>query len=433
MHAVPPSMTGNYMPHKYDFGIDESKFTYGPKQSTPSESDAKTSDLDSCESSSSVETLEMCLHQLNLNPKLLMNLKSGLMLLSLRSLGYGFTKKACFACGSFSHLIRDCDFHEKRMAKQIKLNKQKGKSTGPMENRLVWNNVQRLNHQNKFVPTAVLTKTGRFPVNADRQNFTCQATSTSTARKVNTARPKVNEIRPSHNVYKSHSPIRRPFNRTTTPKLNFVQHKVNTARDKSISALGGKWETAVKASADYQDFNGGPVAFGRSKGQITGIKGEYSNARTPQQNRVAERKNNTLIEATRTMLADLFLPNTFWAEAVSTACYVLNRVLVTKPQNKTPYELLTGKFAKKFDEGFLVGYFLNSKAFRPITAENKANYTAGPKEANNSADWDDPQKALKNKEIVDSGCSRYITGKKAYLVDYQDYNGGHVTFGGLIS
>ncbi|GJU59496.1 retrovirus-related pol polyprotein from transposon TNT 1-94 [Tanacetum coccineum] len=57
-----------------------------------------------------------------------------------------------------------------------------------------------------------------------------------------------------------------------------------------------------------------------------GIKREYSNARTPQQNGVAKRKNMTLIEVARTMLADSFLPNTFWAEAVSTACYVLNRV-----------------------------------------------------------------------------------------------------------
>nr|GFB09420.1 putative ribonuclease H-like domain-containing protein [Tanacetum cinerariifolium]GFB09437.1 putative ribonuclease H-like domain-containing protein [Tanacetum cinerariifolium] len=92
---------------------------------------------------------------------------------------------------------------------------------------------------------------------------------------------------------------------------------------------------------EYQDFNGGSVAFGGSKGQITGIKREYSNARTPQQNGVAERKNRILIEAARTMLAYSFLPNTFWAKVVSTACYVHNRVLVTKPQNKTPYELLT--------------------------------------------------------------------------------------------
>ncbi|GJS60218.1 putative ribonuclease H-like domain-containing protein [Tanacetum coccineum] len=80
------------------------------------------------------------------------------------------------------------------------------------------------------------------------------------------------------------------------------------------------------------------IEFCRSKG----IKREYSNARTPQQNGVAERKNRTLIKASITMLADSFLPNTFWAEAVSTACYVLNRVLVTKPQNNTPYELITG-------------------------------------------------------------------------------------------
>ncbi|GKC17993.1 ribonuclease H-like domain-containing protein [Tanacetum coccineum] len=61
------------------------------------------------------------------------------------------------------------------------------------------------------------------------------------------------------------------------------------------------------------------------------MKREYSNVRTPQQNKVAERKNRTIIKAARTILADSFLPNTFWAEAVSTTCYVHNRVLVTKP------------------------------------------------------------------------------------------------------
>ncbi|GKB67438.1 ribonuclease H-like domain-containing protein, partial [Tanacetum coccineum] len=74
-----------------------------------------------------------------------------------------------------------------------------------------------------------------------------------------------------------------------------------------------------------------------------GIKREFSVARTPQQNGVAERKNRTLIEAARTMLADSKLPTTFWAEAVNTACYVQNRVLVTKPHNKTPYELFLGR------------------------------------------------------------------------------------------
>nr|GEV77447.1 hypothetical protein [Tanacetum cinerariifolium] len=70
-----------------------------------------------------------------------------------------------------------------------------------------------------------------------------------------------------------------------------------------------------------------------------GIKREFSNTRTPQQNGVAERRNMTLIKAARTMLADAKLPVTFWAEAVNTACYVQNRVLMIKPHNKTPYEL----------------------------------------------------------------------------------------------
>nr|GFA91860.1 putative ribonuclease H-like domain-containing protein [Tanacetum cinerariifolium] len=119
------------------------------------------------------------------------------------------------------------------------------------------------------------------------------------------------------------------------------------------------------------------------------IKRELSVPRTPQQNSIAERKNMTLIEATRTMLADSLLPIPFWAEAVNIACYVQNKMLVTKPHNKTPYELLHGrtpsigfmrpfgchvtilntldpleKFEGKVDEGFLVGYSINSKAFR---------------------------------------------------------------------
>ncbi|GJU17921.1 putative ribonuclease H-like domain-containing protein [Tanacetum coccineum] len=130
--------------------------------------------------------------------------------------------------------------------------------------------------------------------------------------------------------------------------------------------------------------------------EMKGIKREFSVARTPQQNGVAERKNKTLIEAARTMLADSKLPTTFWAKAVNTACYVQNRVLVIKPHNKTPYELFLGrkpalsfmrpfgcpvtilntidhlgKFDGKADEGFFVGYSTNSKAFRVFNSRTR--------------------------------------------------------------
>nr|GEX20118.1 putative reverse transcriptase, RNA-dependent DNA polymerase [Tanacetum cinerariifolium] len=127
-----------------------------------------------------------------------------------------------------------------------------------------------------------------------------------------------------------------------------------------------------------------------------GIKREFSNARTPQQNEVAERRNRTLIEAARTMLANAKLPITFWAEVVNTACYVQNRVVVNKSQNKAPYELFNGRtttigFLKPFgchvmilnnidnlgkseakgDEGYFIGYSMCSKAFRVLNKRTK--------------------------------------------------------------
>nr|GEZ80779.1 hypothetical protein [Tanacetum cinerariifolium] len=129
---------------------------------------------------------------------------------------------------------------------------------------------------------------------------------------------------------------------------------------------------------------------------LKGIKREFSVPRTSQQNGITERKNRTLVEAARTLLVDLLLPIPFWAEAVNTACYVKNRVLVTKPHNKTPYELLhgrlpsigfmrpfgcpatilntldpLGKFQGKVDEGFLVGYSVCSKAFRVFNSRTR--------------------------------------------------------------
>nr|GEW19952.1 putative ribonuclease H-like domain-containing protein [Tanacetum cinerariifolium] len=162
------------------------------------------------------------------------------------------------------------------------------------------------------------------------------------------------------------------------------QHNMYSFNLKNIDSYGDLACLFAKASID------------ESNKWLKWIKWEYSNARTPQQNGVAKRKNRTLIEVARTMLVDSFLPTTFWAEAVNTACYVLNRVLVTKPLNKTPYELSTGKqpiisylrpfgchvtilntidqlskFDGKFDSGFLVRYSLNSKAFRVYNLETK--------------------------------------------------------------
>ncbi|GKB93302.1 hypothetical protein Tco_0979439, partial [Tanacetum coccineum] len=309
MHVVPLPMTGNYMPSGPDIEIDYSQFTYGPKQSKPSESETQTSDFDTCESNISVETSEFVTETVVNEPKVVSQPKvwSDALIIEeyesdsedehvsqpteehetpsfanqrvktpredvknqfthsknpkfdKKGLGYGFTTKACFVCGSLSHLIKDYDFQEKRMAKQVELNKQK----------------------------AVLTRTGKIPVSTarasgtnnvsiTRHNFNSQAVLTNAVRKISTVKPLVNRVRPKTVFHKTHSPFRRPFNNTTALRTNFSKQKVNTTEVNAVSDIEGKkgncWHmTGNKAYlAEYQDFNGGPVAFGGSKGYITG-------------------------------------------------------------------------------------------------------------------------------------------------------------------
>ena len=123
----------------------------------------------------------------------------------------------------------------------------------------------------------------------------------------------------------------------------------------------------------------------------TGILHNFSAPRTPQQNGVVERKNRYLEELARTMLSESSLPKYFWADAVSTSCYVMNRVLIRPILKKTtPYELFNGrkpnighqrvfgcscfvlnngkenmgKFDEKADKGIFIGYPSNSHAYR---------------------------------------------------------------------
>jgi transposase InsO family protein len=120
-----------------------------------------------------------------------------------------------------------------------------------------------------------------------------------------------------------------------------------------------------------------------------GIKHEFSSPYTPQQNGVVERKNRTLLDMARTMLDEYKTLDRFWAEAINTACYSINRLYLHRILKKTSYELLTGKkpnvsyfrvfgskcfilikrgrkskFAPKAVEGFLLGYDSNTRAYR---------------------------------------------------------------------
>ncbi|GJR93413.1 ribonuclease H-like domain-containing protein [Tanacetum coccineum] len=319
MQAVPPPMTGNYLPSGPDIEIDDSqdlKLNAEPSElvsepvvnesnvecqpkvwsDAPIIEEYESDSEDECVSipTKQQETPSFANKQVktpreNVKSQFTHSQKSKV---DKKDLGYGFAVRACFVCGSLNHLIRDCDFHEKRMARKAELNNG-------------WNNVKRVNKQNQFVPSAVLTRTGIIPVNTAkasstktfstaRQSFNRQTVLTSTAMKVNTVKPIVNRVKPANVFHKTHSSSSRPFKKTTVLRTDFSNQKLNTAKVNEVSTVGGQRETADyphralknkgivdsgcsrhmtgnKAYlAEFQDFNGGPVAFGGSKGYITG-------------------------------------------------------------------------------------------------------------------------------------------------------------------
>lgn len=120
-----------------------------------------------------------------------------------------------------------------------------------------------------------------------------------------------------------------------------------------------------------------------------GIKRQFSTLRTHQQNGVVERKNQTIQEATRTMMKESNVLDVYQREAIHTIVYVLNRVQIIGNNTKTPFELWTsktpivkyfkvfgsrcyikrddeniGKFDARCDEGIFLGYSTTNKTYR---------------------------------------------------------------------
>nr|GEV58314.1 retrovirus-related Pol polyprotein from transposon TNT 1-94 [Tanacetum cinerariifolium] len=404
-HTVPPLVTGTFMPPKPDLVFhtppsDENEHLAFNVQLSPTKPEQDLSsrpsapiikDWVSDSKEDDMPQVSKDVHSFAQTPKLVKSPKHS---------GSRKTKKACFVCKSVDHLIKDYDFHARKLAQR------------PYASRDIHKQYAPVNHSKSVLHT----------ISAPAP-YKSQSVLTTADRTVSVVQPTFSKTRPklaSHAVSKSKSPLRRHLPRHLFSHSKNSPPRVTAAKASAVSAAKGN----MSYLSDFEKLNGGYVAFGGNPkgGKITGkgkiktgkldfddvyfvkelkfnlfsvsqmvkgIKREFSIPRTPQQNGIAERKNRTLIEAARTLLVDSLLLSLFWAEAVNTACYVQNRVLVTKPDNKTPYELLhgrlpsigfmrpfgcpitilntldpLGKFQGKVDEGFLVGYSVCSKAFR---------------------------------------------------------------------
>ncbi|GJW30008.1 hypothetical protein Tco_0046883 [Tanacetum coccineum] len=191
--------------------------------------------------------------------------------------GYSFTKKKCFVCGSLNHLIKDCDYYEKKMAREAEV--KRVVNTGNRVAKPVWTNANRVNHANQFVPRSVQLNAGRPKLNSVRPNINTGRTN------INSVRPKVNAVSPKVNTVRSKQPVTHKTSNSMSPKrpqMNQINQRrdfskshssvrrpfaKSTAQMANSNAVMGSWGSAVKTSASYNwrnsrpnfNYNSGPT------------------------------------------------------------------------------------------------------------------------------------------------------------------------------
>nr|GEW64381.1 ribonuclease H-like domain, reverse transcriptase, RNA-dependent DNA polymerase [Tanacetum cinerariifolium] len=154
---------------------------------------------------------------------------------------------------------------DNRMAKKSVLPTNVGKGTGHRESRPVWNNVQRINHQNKFAPIAIFTRSGRILVSAAKPKAT---TSTNATKPVNTADLKQSEIdlfypkvtlSPCLST-QQHQVIRRSAGGPSSPHPNaFIPANTLLHVDQDNSQIPDLEETAKLQKADCNNMESSTI------------------------------------------------------------------------------------------------------------------------------------------------------------------------------
>ncbi|GJT69571.1 hypothetical protein Tco_1028857 [Tanacetum coccineum] len=350
-HAIPPPITGNFLTPRADIsfaGLDEYSIRKKIIKSKTDTSKSKTSetvdDEDDVSEVSPVKTNETQTAKTQVD-------KIGQ---TSKKAGIGFKKiKACFVCKSTDHLIKDCDFYDKK-SPELKL--QNMVNTGQRMVKPVWDNAKRVNHQNfsnklnypqarrTFVLSGVLTRTGL--VNPVRPNRQRAVPTVSTARPISTARP-VSTARPfTPKIAQSSSAIRPIY-----PRMDNVRPRA------SYSPIKRSYYTkpAFRPKDLKQDV------------QISGVQN------------------------------------------MTTAGI---RAVVNTGKGKMDTDLKKSRWVWRPKGNYLDHVSKDSGSFMLKKFE-----------------YGNPEILLQDHAVVDSGCSSHMTGNKAYLSDYEDYNGGFVAFG----
>ncbi|GJQ96220.1 putative ribonuclease H-like domain-containing protein [Tanacetum coccineum] len=451
MHAVPPPITGTYMPSPYQSDIEETQVSYGSKSDnnisdTISESNDfvscdnsdKSSDSEthaSCDSSLKTQTKDIppavdiqtlpesdvedpnsttgspsfsCSENVK-SPRIICN-KSGMNNRNVCKNNFVRVKK-CFVCGSKLHLIKDCDFYNcvdsvpcKSKAASVPAGSRNSSASVPADGSdpAASRNRPAVNSAGRPKPTE------RFghPAGWSKRPAPVSAGSPVSAGWLNpAARP---YFRPSsvyfNNMYWIYDPMNKGrWGTAGDPSTDNDIGIVDSGCSRSMTGNKEKLD-------DFVQVKGGIVKFGGGDGRISG-KGTIKTSKLDFENvyyveelqhfnlfsvHKSVDKNETkipreidlytfhhsdLLTRTRDYLFSsksiLGLNPQDWTERIAHVNLQNNqqsskgRVSITNPHNKTPYQLLSGKVPQIADEGYLVGYAPNSKAYRVYNLTNK--------------------------------------------------------------
>ncbi|GJS13847.1 putative ribonuclease H-like domain-containing protein [Tanacetum coccineum] len=378
--GVPPPLNVDYTPKPQE-EIDDSLFVYGhmesqkPKTST---SDDKSSDYSTCHSNDSKgsignsseqsvesESVDVSKHvsepksvhpnetvvptskSKEVGPSCVTHIKTPRQPIKREfGEGYSFTQKKCFVCRSLSHLIKDCDYYEKKMAREAELKKPRVVNTGNGVAKPVWDTYNRINHANQFVPRSVILNSGRPNINPVRPNVNYGRLHNSGRTNINSARPNVNFGRT--NIISARS------------NVNYGRTNINLAR-LHVNSVQPKQPVFVNTT----------TSFNHKRSQVNNItqKRNFSKPHSP-----------------------------------------VRRPIQTKAVSNTMFWRPKANTSNKF--------------------HTTGSYTMGNSTKGTKGIADHPLKNMVDRGIFDSGCSGHMTGNKDHPYDYEDFNGGSVTFGG---
>ncbi|GKC74366.1 hypothetical protein Tco_1120249 [Tanacetum coccineum] len=311
--------------------------------------------------------------------------------------GYAFPRKACFVCGSLSHLIKDCNFHEKRLAQEQAMPKQTektngmGNSNGRRDKMPIWYNTQRVNHTNKFVPRAILLPSGIVELSS---------TSLNLSTPVPTGRQNLSKPVPAG---RQNCPIPVTSGRQNCPNPVTSSRPNNTGNPHKLTEDLGIVDSGCSRSMtgnrhkleNFQEFKGGNVTFGGGEGRITG-KGTIRTAKLDFEN---------VLHVQELQHFNLFLVSQICDKKnkvlfTETECLVLSKDFKLPDESQVLVKVLRKHNLYRPDWYFDLDYLTDSLNYSRVRSTNPS---AGPSNATtnnagsqdlNDSDTDDDQDVI---------------------------------------